>query len=118
MSEPASTSPNNFRFPGQYFDTETSLHYNYHRYYDSRTGRHLTPDPVGIEAGISLYHYVYSSPANFTDTFGLWTPTHHEEITRKAWARAHVAIPYGAIILNTIVKYNKLVDKDLIGENE
>ena len=30
---------NNFRFAGQYYDSETGLHYNYHRYYDPRTGR-------------------------------------------------------------------------------
>jgi RHS repeat-associated protein len=42
-----STVVNNFRFPGQYYDTETGLHYNYHRYYDPSTGRYLTPDPIG-----------------------------------------------------------------------
>lgn len=42
---PDSSVVNNFRFPGQYYDQETDLHYNYHRYYDPRTGRYLTPDP-------------------------------------------------------------------------
>ena len=34
-----STITNNLRFPGQYEDEETGLHYNYHRYYDPTTGR-------------------------------------------------------------------------------
>ena len=33
------TVENPFRFPGQYYDQETGLHYNYHRYYDPMTGR-------------------------------------------------------------------------------
>ncbi len=45
---PESSVVNNFRFPGQYFDEETGFHYNYHRYYDPRTGRYLTPDPLNV----------------------------------------------------------------------
>jgi RHS repeat-associated protein len=41
----------NLRFPGQYYDAETGLHYNYARYYDLATGRYITPDPVGLPGG-------------------------------------------------------------------
>ena len=38
----------NLRFPGQYYDGETGLHYNYFRDYDSTTGRYVESDPLGI----------------------------------------------------------------------
>jgi RHS repeat-associated protein len=38
----------NLRFPGQYFDTETGLHYNYFRDYDPVAGKYVEPDPAGI----------------------------------------------------------------------
>ncbi|MFC1504927.1 RHS repeat-associated core domain-containing protein [Thermodesulfobacteriota bacterium] len=37
-----------FRLAGQYFDAETGLHYNYHRYYDPSIGRYLRPDPIKL----------------------------------------------------------------------
>jgi RHS repeat-associated protein len=44
--DPASTVTNNFRFPGQYYDEESGLHYNWHRYYDPRTGRYVKVDSL------------------------------------------------------------------------
>lgn len=69
---PNSGVTNHFRFSGQYFDQETGLHYNYHRYYDPRTGRYLTPDPIGLVGGINLFEYVGNDPVDRTDPRGLW----------------------------------------------
>ncbi|MFD2299299.1 RHS repeat-associated core domain-containing protein [Paracidovorax citrulli] len=45
------------RFQGQYFDGETGLHYNRHRYYDPVTGRFVHQDPIGILGGINFYEF-------------------------------------------------------------
>nr|WP_320192686.1 right-handed parallel beta-helix repeat-containing protein [uncultured Desulfobacter sp.] len=61
---------NNLRFPGQYYDVNTGLYYNWNRYYDPDTGRYLTPDPVKIVGLVNLYIYVYSNPGRYIDPNG------------------------------------------------
>jgi RHS repeat-associated protein len=62
---------NNLRFPGQYYDAETGLHYNWNRYYSPETGRYITADPIGLAGGINLYSYVEGDPINLYDINGL-----------------------------------------------
>jgi len=71
MQELSGAGENNIRFPGQYYDSETGLHYNYFRYYDPSTGRYITSDPIGIEGGTNSYQYSEANPLQFTDPFGL-----------------------------------------------
>lgn len=60
----------NVRFPGQYFDSETGLHYNYYRYYDPSTGRYITSDPVGLLSEVNTYSYALGDPQNTIDPEG------------------------------------------------
>ena len=62
---------NLLRFPGQYHDEETGLHYNGHRYYDPETGGYLRRDPIGLAGGMNPYGYAGSSPLAAIDPLGL-----------------------------------------------
>ncbi|WP_082936827.1 RHS repeat-associated core domain-containing protein [Pseudomonas citronellolis] len=61
----------NLRFPGQYYDAESGLHYNYFRDYDPQTGRYVESDPIGLEGGLNTYGYVDANPLILIDPLGL-----------------------------------------------
>src|SRR5439155_3391704 len=61
----------NLRLPGQYFDLETGLMYNYFRHYDPRTGRYIQADPIGLAGGTNPYNYVLGNSVNNIDPYGL-----------------------------------------------
>jgi RHS repeat-associated protein len=64
---------NNLRLPGQYYDTESGLHYNCFRYYDPIVGRYISQDPVGYGAGdFNLYRYCGNDPISMIDPYGLF----------------------------------------------
>lgn len=59
------------RLPGQTYDAETGLHYNYYRDYDPSLGRYGESDPLGLLAGLNTYAYVDSNPLKRMDRLGL-----------------------------------------------
>jgi len=81
---------NNLRFPGQYFDEETGLHYNWNRYYDPGMGRYVETDPIRFGSGCSLlYGYVTSNPVGKMDPYGL-----------REWSIDRGGISVAALILS------------------
>ena len=95
----SNTISQNLRFPGQYYDAETGLNYNFHRYYSPKLGRYLQHDPIldsliynysawlnpGFAPGLAIfalinnpsklpsYTYGANNPINITDPRGLAT---------------------------------------------
>ena len=65
---------NNIRFQGQYFDEETGLHYNRHRYYSPYVGRFVSKDPISLLGGNNAYMYV-KNPTGWIDRLGLCSTT-------------------------------------------
>ena len=63
----------NLRYPGQYFDQESGLHYNYHRSYSATIGRYTQADPIDLDGGWNRFNYAESNPLEFTDPLGLAT---------------------------------------------
>ncbi len=71
MMSPLPTTPAmGLRFPGQYYDSETGLHYNYFRDYDPSIGRYAESDPIGLGGGINTYAYVGGNPVLYYDKDG------------------------------------------------
>jgi len=58
----AGTFAYNPRFPGQLFDGQAGLHYNYYSDYDPASGGYVESDPIGLAAGVNTYAYVGAQP--------------------------------------------------------
>jgi RHS repeat-associated protein len=59
-----------WRWPGQYDDDEIGLYYNRFRYYDPTLGQYISPDPIDVLGGLSLYGYT-DDPFDLVDPLGL-----------------------------------------------
>jgi RHS repeat-associated protein len=71
-SQPVGALEMPLRFPGQYYDAETGLHYNHFRDYNPGTGRYVESDPIGFDGGsLNLYKYVEHNPISYIDPTGM-----------------------------------------------
>jgi RHS repeat-associated protein len=68
------TITSNLRFPGQMYDQEDNLFYNYYRNYDPTLGRYIQSDPIGLIGGLNTYLYAAGNPVAYSDPRGLDNP--------------------------------------------
>jgi RHS repeat-associated protein len=61
----------NLRLPGQIYDVESNLHYNYFRDYDPSAGRYAQSDRIGLAAGPNTYALAGGNPILRVDRLGL-----------------------------------------------
>ncbi len=80
-----------WRFPGQYWDAETRLHYNVARYYDPDNGVYLSRDPLA-PAGTNAYVYVGANPINLADPLGLFWES------APGWVKTAVSVAGGIAV--------------------
>jgi len=100
-----STITNNLRFPGQYFDAETGLNYNYYRDYNPIIGRYVQSDISGINGGTNhLYAFVQNNPLMFVDFFGLSCEVLYSNTHR--WQDTDEKVVYGDWIYDSYSRFN------------
>ncbi|UCV27889.1 RHS repeat-associated core domain-containing protein [Ferribacterium limneticum] len=85
----------NVRFPGQYFDRESGLHYNWHRYYSPKIG-YISPDPIGLAGGPNPYTYANQNPLNRTDPKGLLAGCPAGQVPNQSGRCEPMVCAYGA----------------------
>ncbi len=70
VGTPSGSVTVNLRMPGQYYDAESGLFYNWNRYYNPAIGRYISSDPIGLEGGLNTFLYAEASPVMYSDPEG------------------------------------------------
>ena len=108
--EGGSDLANKYFFQGRRFDEETQMQYFRNRYYNSRLGRFISRDPMGVWVDRAAYGNGYSSliqnPYRIVDPFGFWGRGKHGGITWDAFQS-----DYDKCLIRQIVDENKYADE-------
>ena len=106
---------NNLRFPGQYFDAESNLHYNWNRYYDPESSNYTQVDPIGFAGGNeNLYAYAGNNSINQTDPLGLIEFCNSTyEYNTPAWQACYDRLAPVAVLLGVEMALDQLGEMDV-----
>jgi RHS repeat-associated protein len=61
-----------YTYTGREYDPEAGSYYYRARYYNSKIGRFISEDPIGLKGGINQFAYVGNNPVNWVDPLGLY----------------------------------------------
>ncbi len=67
------TDSTGFQYTGREVDVGGLMYYRA-RYYNPRTARFISEDPIGLAGGVNLYGYVGGNPVSYVDPTGLAPP--------------------------------------------
>lgn len=81
------------RFPGQYYDAESGLDQNWHRYYDPSLGRYISSDPIGLAGGLNMFGCADQNPLDYYDDEGL------SRRGGSPYVRGNFGNPLGVLVL-------------------
>jgi len=82
------THATRYGYTSREVDSDADLLYYRSRWYDTRQGRFISQDPIGLVGGINLYTYVENDPLRFSDPSGLYPPEREEPCNSpKNWKR-------------------------------
>ena len=65
------TTPNDFLYSGEQYDSYHGLLYMRARYYNPYLCRFISADPSGFGGGLNFYAYAAGNPVSYLDPFGL-----------------------------------------------
>ena len=91
------------RFQGQFFDSETNLHYNRFRYYDSDVGMFVSRDPIGLIGGDNVFAYA-PNPVEWIDPLGLNKTPAKDCCKDRCRGRTEPVLPAGTIVNSGSIK--------------
>jgi RHS repeat-associated protein len=120
-NESQSSNGGRFKWTAREADTETGLQFNRARYYDPKTGRWTSQDPLAFDAGDgNLYRYVKNNSPNNSDPLGLWETKDHRIMTERAvdaWGRKHGIPPEVVECIKTVVVRSNIYQDDIPSGN-
>ena len=88
VSKSSATAADNtmFAYTGKWTDAVSNLQWNVNRWYDAPTGKWISEDPIGFDAGdVNLYRYVRNAPVELVDYLGLVLQASPIEIYVNKW---------------------------------